>query len=170
MQENQRDSVNALLGNGLFGGGGGGLDLFKLLRALLRRAWAVVMVGVVFAAAGYFFAKATYVPTYVEKATLEFTSTKYIKVADATGKEELVTVVVPYENNDISRYSILMKSDAMLYNLSEKLHNEYNIAMSGLFQHYGMTDSAFYYLDRAQEYAPDGNGGLRHFRDRSLRP
>ena len=130
MQENQRDSVNSLLGNGLFGGGGGGgLDLFKLLRALLRRAWAVVMVGVVFAAAGYFFAKATYVPTYVEKATLEFTSTKYIKVADATGKEELVTVVVPYENNDVSRYSMLMKSDAMLYNLSEKLKNEYSVGM-----------------------------------------
>ena len=128
MQENQRDSVNSLLGNGLFGGGGG-LDLFKLLRALLRRAWAVVMVGVVFAAAGYFFAKATYVPTYVEKATLEFTSTKYIKVADATGKEELVTVVVPYENNDVSRYSMLMKSDAMLYNLSEKLKNEYSVGM-----------------------------------------
>ena len=31
----------------------------------------------------------------------------------------------------------------------------YNIGMSGLFQHYGMTDSALYYLDRAQEYAPD---------------
>ena len=34
-------------------------------------------------------------------------------------------------------------------------NDSYNIAMSGLFQHYGMTDSAFYYLDRAQEYAPD---------------
>ncbi|MBQ9551210.1 MAG: polysaccharide biosynthesis tyrosine autokinase [Clostridia bacterium] len=129
MQETQRDSVNALLGNGLFGGGGGGgLDLFKLLRALLRRAWAVVMVGVVFAAAGYFFAKATYVPTYIEKATVEFTSTKYIKVADATGKEELVTVVVPYENNDIARYSLLMKSDAMLYSLAQNLNNEYSVA------------------------------------------
>ena len=31
----------------------------------------------------------------------------------------------------------------------------YNIGMSSLFQHYGMTDSALYYLDRAQEYAPD---------------
>ena len=31
----------------------------------------------------------------------------------------------------------------------------YNIAMSGLFQHYGMTDSALYYLDRAQQYEPD---------------
>ena len=32
---------------------------------------------------------------------------------------------------------------------------DYNIAMSNLFQHYGMRDSAFYYLDRAQEYQPD---------------
>ena len=31
----------------------------------------------------------------------------------------------------------------------------YNIAMSGLFQHYGMNDSAFYYLDRAQLYEPN---------------
>ena len=36
-------------------------------------------------------------------------------------------------------------------------NDSYNIAMSGLFQHYGMNDSAMYYLDRAQEYAP-GNG------------
>ena len=34
-------------------------------------------------------------------------------------------------------------------------NDSYNLAMSGLFQHYGMTDSALYYLDRAQEYAPD---------------
>ena len=36
---------------------------------------------------------------------------------------------------------------------------DYNIAMSNLFQHYSMTDSAFYYLDRAQEYEPD-NGSI----------
>ncbi len=36
---------------------------------------------------------------------------------------------------------------------------DYNIAMSNLFQHYGMTDSAFYYIDRAQEYEPD-NGAI----------
>lgn len=36
--------------------------------------------------------------------------------------------------------------------------NDYiNIAMSGLFSHYNMSDSALYYLDRAQQYAP-GNG------------
>ena len=34
-------------------------------------------------------------------------------------------------------------------------NDSYNIAMSGLFLHYGMNDSALYYLDRAQEYAPD---------------
>lgn len=32
---------------------------------------------------------------------------------------------------------------------------DYNINMSNLFQYYGNTDSAFYYLDRAQEYEPD---------------
>lgn len=34
-------------------------------------------------------------------------------------------------------------------------NDSYNIAMSSLCQHYGMNDSALYYLDRAQEYAPD---------------
>ena len=34
-------------------------------------------------------------------------------------------------------------------------NDTYNLAMSGLFQHYGMLDSATYYLDKAQEYAPD---------------
>ena len=34
-------------------------------------------------------------------------------------------------------------------------NDSYNIAMSGLFQHYGMNDSALYYLDRAQELAPE---------------
>ena len=34
-------------------------------------------------------------------------------------------------------------------------NDSYNIAMSSLFQHYGKSDSALYYLDRAQEYAPD---------------
>ncbi len=31
----------------------------------------------------------------------------------------------------------------------------YNIAMSGLYQHYGMADSALYYLDCAQQYEPN---------------
>ena len=34
-------------------------------------------------------------------------------------------------------------------------NDSYNLAMSGLFQHYNMTDSALFYLDRAQELAPD---------------
>ena len=34
-------------------------------------------------------------------------------------------------------------------------NDSYNMAMSSLFQHYGMNDSALYYLDRAQELAPD---------------
>ena len=44
-------------------------------------------------------------------------------------------------------------------------NDSYNIAMSSLFQHYGMNDSALYYLDRAQEYAPD-NGYIYLIRAR----
>ena len=99
MQDRRSEAANNLLGAGLFSGeGGAGFDIFRLIRALLRRVWAIVMVGVIFASAGYFFAKATYVESYIVKSTLQFTTTKYIKVADENGKEELVTVVVAYEN------------------------------------------------------------------------
>ena len=49
-------------------------------------------------------------------------------------------------------------------------NDTYNIAMSGLFQHYGMNDSALYYLDRAQEYAPRQPGfrGLAGGRQRRI--
>lgn len=125
MQDTTNDKANALLGNGLFGGGGSGFDLVRLLHALLRRVWAIVMVGVIFAAGGYFFAKATYVENYVVSATLQFTTTKYIKIADATGKEELVTVVVDYEDNDYSKYRLLLKSDVMVQRLVSAMDGKY---------------------------------------------
>lgn len=37
---------------------------------------------------------------------------------------------------------------------------DYNVSMSSVFHHYGMADSAAYYLDRAQEYEP--NYGLTY--------
>ena len=77
MQDSRRDAANSLMGSGLFSESSN-FDIFRLIRAILRRIWAIVMVGVIFAAAGYFFAKATYVESYVVNATLQFTTTKYI--------------------------------------------------------------------------------------------
>ncbi|MBQ2811628.1 MAG: hypothetical protein IJE63_00115, partial [Clostridia bacterium] len=123
--DTNNERANALLGNGLFGGGSN-FDIIRLIRALIRRVWAIVMVGVIFATGGYFFAKATYVESYVVSSTLQFTTTKYIKVADETGKEELVTVVVDYEDNDYAKYRLLLKSDVMVQRLVTALDKKYS--------------------------------------------
>ena len=83
--------------------------------------------------------------TYDSIATLfgdaiQITSSKienYMAMNDSTGAlQEMRTLLATAPRND-----------------------SYNLAMSGLFHHYGMNDSALYYLDRAQEYAPD-NGAI----------
>ena len=124
MQERRNETANALLGSGLFSEGSS-FDIFRLIRALLRRVWAIVMVGVIFAAAGYFFAKATYVESYIVNSTLQFTTTKYIKVADENGKEELVTVVVAYENSNNDSFKYLLKTDIMINQLYEATGKKY---------------------------------------------
>lgn len=63
-------------------------------------------------------------------------------------------------SNKIENYMSMNDSVGALKEMRSMLatapqNDSYNLAMSGLFQHYGMTDSALYYLDRAQEYAPD---------------
>ncbi len=127
MQDSRNETANTLLGGGLFNPNGNtDFDFVRLVRALLRRLWAIVMVGVIFAAGGYFFAKATYVESYKVSATLQFTSTKYIKVSDENGKEELVTVVVNYENNDTASYRYQLKTDVMVNRLAEATGGVYS--------------------------------------------
>ncbi len=67
---------------------------------------------------------------------------------------------LPITSSKIENYMAMNDSVGALKEMRERLkqapqNSSYNIAMSGLFQHFGMTDSAFYYLDRAQEYDPD---------------
>ena len=60
----------------------------------------------------------------------------------------------------INNYQAMQDSAGALNEMRGLLYKapksaDYNITLSNLFQHYGYTDSAFYYLDRAQEYEPD---------------
>lgn len=60
----------------------------------------------------------------------------------------------------INNYQAMQDSAGALNEMRRLLYKapesaDYNITLSNLFQHYGYTDSAFYYLDRAQEYEPD---------------
>ena len=63
-------------------------------------------------------------------------------------------------SNKIDSYMALNDSTGALREMRNLLatapqNDTYNIAMSSLFHIYNMNDSALYYLDRAQEYAPD---------------
>ena len=63
-------------------------------------------------------------------------------------------------SSKIDNYMAMNDSTGALHEMRSLLNtapqnDSYNLGMSGLFQHYGMTDSALYYLDRAQKYAPD---------------
>ena len=60
----------------------------------------------------------------------------------------------------INNYQAMQDSAGALNEMRRLLYKapknaDYNITLSNLFQHYGNTDSAFYYLDRAQEYEPN---------------
>ncbi len=65
-------------------------------------------------------------------------------------------------SSKINNYMAMNDSTGALQEMRSLLatapqNDTYNLTMSSLFQHYGMSDSALYYLDKAQEYAP-GNG------------
>ena len=78
----------------------------------------------------------------------------YDSIATLFGKAIQIT------SSKIENYMAMNDSVGALSEMRDLLatapqNDSYNIAMSGLFQHFGQTDSAMYYLDRAQEYAPD---------------
>ena len=60
----------------------------------------------------------------------------------------------------ISNYEAMNDSIGALNEMRHLLYQapenaDYNISMGNMFMHYGMTDSAFHYLDLAQKYEPD---------------
>ncbi len=74
--------------------------------------------------------------------------------------ETLFGKAIQITSSKIENYMAMNDSTGALHEMRGILatapqNDSYNLAMSGLFQHYGMNDSALYYLDRAQEYAPD---------------
>ncbi len=74
--------------------------------------------------------------------------------------ETLFGKAIQITSSKIENYMAMNDSTGALHEMRGILatapqNDSYNLAMSGLFQHYGMSDSALYYLDLAQEYAPD---------------
>lgn len=91
---------------------------------------------------------------YSRSGDYERSNATYDSIAVLFGKAIQITT------SKIDNYMAMNDSVGALKEMRDMLatapeNATYNIAMSSLFQHYGKTDSALYYLDRAQEYAPD---------------
>lgn len=100
----------------------GNIDIMRLARELLRRLWAIILVGIIVGGCFYVFAKARFVPLYSSKAVLAFTITSYVDVVDGDNDVVMTKQVKDfYSKEDIERYSYLIKSDKMVGMVKESL-------------------------------------------------
>ena len=91
---------------------------------------------------------------YSRSGDYESSNATYDSIAAIFGNAIQIT------SSKIDNYLAMNDSTGALREMRDMLatapqNATYNIAMSGLFQHFGKTDSALYYLDRAQEFEPD---------------
>lgn len=104
---------------------GGGLDMGRLMKNLISKIWAILLVGTIFAVAGLAIAKATYVEVYSSEMTLSFMQTRMVIVKDYSGRKD---APVEYEEettfygaSDALRYQFLLKSEEMVGKIQNKL-------------------------------------------------
>ena len=104
---------------------GSGFDIGRLVQNLLNKIWAIILVGAIFAAAGFGIAKASYVEVYSANMTLSFMQTQMVIVKDYSGRKD---APIEYEEetnfygaSDARIYQYLLKSDEMVKMIQDRL-------------------------------------------------
>ena len=103
------------------------LDIGRYVRLLLRRLWAIVLVGVIVGACAFLYTKATYVRMYSTKTTLAFTTKTYITTTDNDGN--IISIkeqIKHYNRTDASLYQHYLQSDDMMDKIAADLGGEYS--------------------------------------------
>ncbi|MGN1480136.1 MAG: polysaccharide biosynthesis tyrosine autokinase, partial [Acutalibacteraceae bacterium] len=104
---------------------GSSVDIVRLVKSIVSKLWAVLIVGIIFAAGGYIISESTYVEQYSAEATLAFMKTSYVKVTDYTDTGDAETVVKEertfYANSDVKRYQFLLRGNAMVAKIKKAL-------------------------------------------------
>ena len=103
------------------------LDIFRLLRLLLRRLWAIVLAGVIVGTCMFIVTKATYVRVYTTTTMLAFTTKTYITATDEDGN--IISIkeqIKHYTRSDTSRYQLYLQSDDMVEKIASELGGEYS--------------------------------------------
>jgi capsular exopolysaccharide synthesis family protein len=105
------------------------IDVGRLLRAVLRRLWMILLVGAVLGSALYFQAKTNVYTIYRTTTTLAFTKVSYVEQTEMLddGSKRIVSVPVKayYSTAEPERLSQLMHSDALVARMMEALNNKY---------------------------------------------
>lgn len=108
--------------------GGPSLDMSRLAKNLMNKLWAILLVGAIFASAGFAIAKATYVEVYKSDTTLGFMITEYVIVKDYSNRKDVETEYKEetnfYTGKDAGRYQALLKSDDMVERIQTRLKAE----------------------------------------------
>ncbi|MBQ7548113.1 MAG: polysaccharide biosynthesis tyrosine autokinase [Clostridia bacterium] len=101
------------------------LDMGRLAKNLTSKLWAILLVGAVFAAAGFAIAKATYVEQYKTEATLGFMETDYVIVKDYSNSKDTQTQYKQetkfFADSDVPRYQHMIKGTEMIENIQKRL-------------------------------------------------
>ena len=63
----------------------GNIDIFRILKLILYKLWAIILVGLIVGGCSFLYAKAPYVKRYKTPATLVFTTKTFIPATDAEG-------------------------------------------------------------------------------------
>ena len=107
---------------------GSAFDIGRFIKNLMKRIWAVILVGVIFAAGGFAIAKATYVEVYSSQMTLSFMQTNMVIVKDYSGRKDAPTEYKEettfYGKSDAERYQYLLKSEEMVGKVYTKLKEQ----------------------------------------------
>ncbi|MDR2647520.1 MAG: CpsD/CapB family tyrosine-protein kinase [Oscillospiraceae bacterium] len=106
------------------------VDFGRLVRAVLRRIWIVVLVAVVLGGSMYVIAKNQTYEIFRAEITLAFTKTTYQTIVRNEGKEDEYTVSIPtkdyFTKMSGDRYTILLTGDDVVERVNQELNNKYD--------------------------------------------
>ena len=124
MNFNNQGREKATVAGGLLGN----IDIMRILKLLIYKAWAMLLVGVIVGSCVFLYAKATYVKSYSTTATLAFTTKNYVTLTDENGNVISITETVShYTKSDASRYQFFLKTDLMCEKIAAALGGEYSV-------------------------------------------
>ncbi|MCL2105855.1 MAG: polysaccharide biosynthesis tyrosine autokinase [Oscillospiraceae bacterium] len=127
------------------------LDYGRLLRAVIRRIWVVILAGIAGGSAMYYLSKQQTYTLYSTETILAFTIVTYNEETRFEGTPNEVTIKLPirgyYYNANPSQFGLLLQSDAVMEKLSEALNGKYSEeAMRGAVGIVNMNEPAFFKL------------------------